>query len=150
MFGIFGASLDLCCRWLGVKVLSFAVRRTIAYLLRKIFLVHLAVFRLQPSNLVCLIPPNIMAEESLNLSLDDIIKRNADNNKRNRSEGGAARRGGRGGRGGRAGRSGDRTSSFQPKVQTRVVKTIRGGGAGRVPSRGRNVCFSRQKGSSCR
>ena len=77
-----------------------------------------------------------MAEESLNLSLDDIIKRNADSNKRKRTEGGATRRGGRGGRGGR---SGDRTSSFQTKIQTRVVKTIRGRGAGRAPSRGRNV-----------
>ena len=84
-----------------------------------------------------------MAEESLNLSLDDIIKRNADSNKRKSSEGGSARRGGRGGRGGR---SGDRTSSFQPKIQTRVVKTIRGGrGAGRLPSRARNVWMSEQK-----
>lgn len=83
-----------------------------------------------------------MAEESLNLSLDDIIKRNADSSKRKRSEGGAARRGGRGGRGGR---SGDRNSTFQPKIQTRVVKTIRGRGAGGAPSRGRNVRMSRQK-----
>ncbi|DBA86742.1 hypothetical protein WJX77_009951 [Trebouxia sp. C0004] len=64
-----------------------------------------------------------MAEEALNLSLDDIIKRNAENNKRKSSAAGAARRGGRGGRGGGG-------SSFQPKglgVQSRVVKTIRGG-----------------------
>ena len=83
-----------------------------------------------------------MAEESLNLSLDDIIKRNADSSKRKRIEGGAARRGGRGGRGGR---SGDRNSTFQPKIQTRVVKTIRGRGAGRDPSRGRDVRVSRHK-----
>lgn len=88
-------------------------------------------------------PLHIMAEESLNLSLDDIIKRNADSSKRNRNGGGAAKRGGRGGRGGR---SGDRTSSFQPRIQTRVVKTIRGRGAGRPPSRGRIVrVFSRDE-----
>ncbi len=66
-----------------------------------------------------------MAEEALNLSLDDIIKRNAENNKRKSSSAGAAKRGGRGGRGGRGS-----SSSFQPKglgVQTRVVKSIRGG-----------------------
>ena len=88
-------------------------------------------------------PPHTMAEESLNLSLDDIIKRNADSSKRNRNDGGAARHGGRGGRGGR---SGNRTSSFQPRIQTRVVKTIRGGGAGRPSSRGRNVRMTSRKG----
>ncbi|KAL3158116.1 hypothetical protein ABBQ32_011715 [Trebouxia sp. C0010 RCD-2024] len=74
-----------------------------------------------------------MAEESLNLSLDDIIKRNADSTKRRRGDGGAAKRGGRGGRGA------DRASSFQPKIQTRVVKATRGRGAGRGSSRGGNT-----------
>ncbi len=90
-----------------------------------------------------------MAEEALNLSLDDIIKRNAENSKRKSSSAGAARRGGRGGRGGRG-------SSFQPKglgVQSRVVKTIRGGrgqsrgGRDRVAPRVRLAQFSRLNGA---
>ena len=88
-----------------------------------------------------------MTEEALNLSLDDIIKRNAENNKRKPSSAGAAKRGGRGGRGGRG--------SFQPKalgVQSRVVKTIRGGrgqsrgGRDRVAPRVRLALFSRLNG----
>lgn len=70
-----------------------------------------------------------MAETDLNLSLDDIIKRNAENSKKRVSTGGGSRRGGRGGRGSRS------SSDFLPKglgVQSRVVKTIRGGrGQGR-------------------
>ena len=79
-----------------------------------------------------------MAEESLNLSLDDIIKRNAENNKQKRSSSGVAKRGGRGGQGGRGGK---RASSFQPRIQTKVItKTItRGRGSGRGSSTGRNV-----------
>lgn len=90
-----------------------------------------------------------MAEEALNLSLDDIIKRNAENNKRkSSSSAGAGKRGGRGGRGGRG-------SSFQPKglgVQSRVVKTIRGGrgqsrgGRDRVAPRVRLAQSSRLNG----
>lgn len=70
-----------------------------------------------------------MAETDLNLSLDDIIKRNAENSKKRVSTAGGSRRGDRGGRGSRS------SSDFQPKglgVQSRVVKTIRGGrGQGR-------------------
>lgn len=85
-----------------------------------------------------------MTEESLNLSLDDIIKRNADSSKLRKGDGGVAKRGGRGGR------SADRASSFQPKIQTRVVKTIRGRGAGRGSSRGGNVRIFKLIGLPCR
>ncbi len=90
-----------------------------------------------------------MAEEALNLSLDDIIKRNAENNKRKSSSAGAEKTGGRGGRGGRG------STSFQPKalgVQSRVVKTIRGGrgqsrgGRDRVAPRVRLAQLSRLNG----
>ena len=87
-----------------------------------------------------------MAEEALNLSLDDIIKRNADSSKQKRGGSGAAKRGGRGGQGSR---NSSRVSSFQPRVQTRVVKTTRGRGAGRGSSRVPNVGISCvQAGSS--
>jgi len=65
-----------------------------------------------------------MAEEALNLSLDDIIKRNAENNRKKSPSTRGGKRGGRGGRGGRG-------SSFQPRVQTRVLKPVRGGRQGR-------------------
>lgn len=69
-----------------------------------------------------------MAEESLNLSLDDIIKKNAENNKK-KAPSGAGRGTGRG-RGGRGGR-GDRGINMQQRnlgVQKPVFKTIRGRG----------------------
>ena len=87
-----------------------------------------------------------MAEEALNLSLDDIIKRNADNNKQTRGGSGAAKRGGRGSQGSR---NSNRISSFQPRVQTRVVKTTRGRGAGRGPARLQNVGISNVYAALC-
>lgn len=69
-----------------------------------------------------------MAEESLNLSLDDIIRKNAENTKKKGPSGGGRIDGrGRGGRGGR----GDRGNSVQQRnlgIQKTVFKTIRGRG----------------------
>lgn len=75
-----------------------------------------------------------MAEEALNLSLDDIIKKNAENKKKGSAAGRTATRS----RGGKGGRGGDR-SGIQVRslgVQKPVFKTSRGRGpAGRGAAR---------------
>ena len=87
-----------------------------------------------------------MAEDSLNLSLDDIIKKNAENTKKKSGGGGRASTRGRGGRS--SGR-GDRGSSLRPNnlsVQRQPFKVVRGGrgqsrGAARVSTATISTCL---------